>query len=71
MAFCEAINVDLRTGRYLMPAYEFKCQACDKIFTLILKVAELEEGKAACPHCNSGKVTQVLSSFFAKTSRKS
>jgi putative FmdB family regulatory protein len=54
-----------------MPAYEFKCLACDKIFTLILKIAELEEGKAACPHCQTGKVTQVLSSFFAKTSRKS
>ncbi len=54
-----------------MPAYEFKCQMCEKTFTLILKITELEEGKTACPHCNTGKVTQVLSSFFAKTSRKS
>ena len=54
-----------------MPAYEFRCPTCEKTFTLIMKIVELDEGKAACPHCGSGEVTQVLSSFFAKTSRKS
>lgn len=54
-----------------MPAYEFKCQACEKIFTIIMKIAELEDGKALCPHCGTSKTIQVLSSFFAQTSRKS
>jgi putative FmdB family regulatory protein len=54
-----------------MPAYEFKCHVCEKIFTLIMKIAELEGGKYSCPHCGTNETTQVLSSFFAQTSRKS
>ncbi|MDF1536796.1 MAG: zinc ribbon domain-containing protein [bacterium] len=54
-----------------MPTYEFRCQGCKKVFTLTMKITELEEGKAACPSCATAKVTQVLSGFFAKTRRKS
>ncbi|UCG38581.1 MAG: zinc ribbon domain-containing protein [bacterium] len=54
-----------------MPNYEFRCRACGKTFNLILKVAELEKTKVACPHCKSRKVSQVLTSFFAMTSKKS
>lgn len=54
-----------------MPAYEFKCEVCEKIFTLIMKISELEEEKGSCPHCGTNSISQVLSSFFAVTSRKS
>jgi hypothetical protein len=36
-----------------------------------MKVADLEKVKVTCPHCGEKKVTQIFSSFFAKTSRKS
>jgi putative FmdB family regulatory protein len=54
-----------------MPIYEFECQACKKIFSLAMKVAELEAAKITCPHCGSEDVSQVLSLFSAVTSRKS
>jgi len=57
--------------RSLMPTYEFRCHSCEKIFSLIMKVADLGKSKVTCPHCGKNKVSQVFSGFFAKTSRKS
>jgi len=54
-----------------MPTYEFMCEKCKKPFTLILSVTEHEKGKFQCPKCKSGEVKQQISSFQAKTSRKS
>lgn len=54
-----------------MPQYEYHCNGCKKDFTLYLTFKEKEEKKEACPHCGSRKVKQLISGFFAKTSRKS
>jgi putative FmdB family regulatory protein len=54
-----------------MPTYEFLCNACNKAFSLVMKVSELEISKITCPHCGRKDVRQMFSSFFAKTSRKS
>jgi putative FmdB family regulatory protein len=54
-----------------MPTYEFRCNACKKAFSLVMKVADLEKSKVTCPRCGEKDVRQVLSGFFAKTSRKS
>ncbi len=54
-----------------MPTYDYQCEACRHKFSLILRMAEHDKGKAACPKCKSKKVKQQISLFTAKTSRKS
>jgi len=48
-----------------MPLYEFACSACDKEFELLVASARWE-GKAACPHCGSKKLTKKLSVFASQ-----
>jgi len=55
-----------------MPAYEYVCRDCSKDFTVFLALKEYESNpKIKCPHCESDNVERKLTSFFAKTSRKS
>lgn len=54
-----------------MPVYDYKCLDCNKDFTLVLKVAEHEKRKVACPKCKSKNVKQIPSAFYAVTSKKS
>jgi putative FmdB family regulatory protein len=43
-----------------MPYYDFKCNLCEKNFTLKLKIAELGL-KHQCPSCNSDEIKRVYS----------
>jgi len=55
-----------------MPAYEYTCKDCGKEFIVFLTLKEFElKPKIKCPHCESDNVTKKLTSFFAKTSKKS
>lgn len=56
-----------------MPTYEFNCEKCGNQFVLILSMREYEkeQERFRCPKCKSKKVKQVMSSFTAKTTRKS
>ncbi len=55
-----------------MPTYEYRCAACNRKFSVTSTVSEHDRKKPACPKCRSNKkVSQVLSTFIAKTSRKS
>jgi putative FmdB family regulatory protein len=54
-----------------MPNYEFKCQKCNKKYSLFLSVQEREDKKFKCPKCGSRKAQPVFGGFFAKTSKKS
>jgi putative FmdB family regulatory protein len=54
-----------------MPSYEFECQSCHSTFTLSLSMHEREAGNIKCPHCGGANVQQLISSFTAKTSKKS
>lgn len=54
-----------------MPLYEFRCDECKKKFSLQLSVSDYERKRPTCPKCKSRKVSRILSSFSAKTSRKS
>lgn len=54
-----------------MPVYEFECKKCGKAFEAALSVSEREKKKVKCPSCNSSSVNQLLSAFFANTSKKS
>ena len=42
-----------------MPIFEYLCQRCDHRFEVIV----LGSQKAACPKCESKRLTQQLSSF--------
>jgi len=53
-----------------MPTYEYECLKCGKRFSLVLSVSEHDKGNVRCPRCNSKRIKQILSSFYAKTSSK-
>ena len=54
-----------------MPQYDYVCTKCKKKFSMTLGINEKEHKRVKCPKCNSVKVEQKFTSFFAKTSRKS
>lgn len=54
-----------------MPTYEYHCLACGHKFSETLQLKEYEAHKPKCPKCKSTKVEQLISSFFAQTSKKS
>jgi putative FmdB family regulatory protein len=54
-----------------MPHYVFVCQDCNKEFTRILHIADLEKSGTECPHCGSKRVHQEVAAFSAVTSKKS
>jgi len=54
-----------------MPQYDYACTDCDHHFTVILTLDEHEHEKVKCPKCGSRKVEQLVSAFFAVTSKKS
>ena len=55
-----------------MPTFEYVCKDCGKEFLIFLSLKEYEENpKVICPRCESDHVERELSSFTAKTSKKS
>jgi putative FmdB family regulatory protein len=54
-----------------MPIYEYFCEACQKEFEKILSLHEHDEVKIVCPNCGTNNVHQVMTPFFAVTSKKS
>lgn len=54
-----------------MPDYEYQCAECGKRFILTLSIKEHENQEVKCPDCKTKNVKPILSSFFAKTSKKS
>ncbi len=43
-----------------MPIYEFRCEACDKLFEhLAMSKGDVVEVK--CPHCGSSELSRVMS----------
>lgn len=49
-----------------MPFFEYKCSACDNLFTLLQKRTAGREGHA-CPRCGSTRTARVWSVFAAQT----
>ncbi|MEJ2587451.1 MAG: zinc ribbon domain-containing protein [Deltaproteobacteria bacterium] len=55
----------------MMPTYEFRCQKCEKPFTLVMSISDYEKKKVQCPKCKSKRVKQQITPFQTKTSKKS
>lgn len=54
-----------------MPTYEYKCNDCKNEFAVVLAIKDHSTFQKKCPKCDSGKIEQLLSAFFAETSKKS
>ena len=54
-----------------MPTYEFYCEKCKKIFSVIISISEYEKKKFNCPKCKGEKLKQQITSFQTVTSKKS
>ena len=54
-----------------MPVYEYQCLGCKHPFAVALTITEHGKLKVECPKCKSKKVEQRLSTFYAKTAKKS
>ncbi|HSJ16244.1 MAG TPA: zinc ribbon domain-containing protein [Longimicrobiales bacterium] len=55
-----------------MPIYEYRCLDCHEVWTRTEHIDEhVAPHEVRCPRCDSAKVEQNLTPFFAKTSRKS
>jgi len=54
-----------------MPVYEYRCEKCGEKFQRVEHVAEHEAHQVRCPKCGSEQVNNVVSAFYAKTSKKS
>ncbi len=54
-----------------MPTYEYQCQQCGKRFTVVEAISAHGARAPACPKCRSKRTRQLLSTFYAKTVKKS
>jgi len=54
-----------------MSQYLFHCQDCNKEFTQMLHMADVDRANVTCPHCGSKRVHQLVTAFSAVTTKKS
>lgn len=54
-----------------MATYDYVCDKCRKRFTVVQTMSAHSGRAPACPKCKSRGTRQVLSAFFAKTTKKS
>jgi len=55
-----------------MPAYDFLCQACNRLFSKTMTLTQYEQGEIRCPYCGSDDVEQGRwVAFHAPPSRNS
>jgi len=54
-----------------MPTYDYECLDCKHRFSVIQSISEHDKAKVACPECKKENVSQLVTTFTAKTHRKS
>jgi putative FmdB family regulatory protein len=54
-----------------MPLYSYECTKCRERFDVTRSIAEHDAHREKCPKCGHKSVRQLMSTFFAQTSRKS
>ena len=54
-----------------MPSYDYQCPKSRKKFAVVLSIKDHNAEKVKCPKCGGRKVTQLITGFLVKTSRKS
>lgn len=53
-----------------MPIFEYRCEACGKVFDVLVKSSERDQ-EQRCPQCQSEKVKKVFSTFGVGSSGSS
>jgi putative FmdB family regulatory protein len=54
-----------------MHVYDYLCNDCHKTFERSLTLHEHDSQQMRCPHCGGKKIEQVVTAFYAVTSKKS
>jgi putative FmdB family regulatory protein len=54
-----------------MPTYEFYCEKCTKVFSVVISISDYDKKRYNCPKSKSKEVKQQISSFQTVTSKKS
>lgn len=54
-----------------MPTYDYECLDCKHQFSVTHSISEHDTTKVACPECKKDNVRQLVTTFTAKTHRKS
>ncbi len=54
-----------------MANYEYRCEDCGEKFTRTEHISEHGTSVPTCPVCKSTRVKPLMSSFYAKTTKKS
>jgi len=54
-----------------MPMYDYKCLDCGKESLIAMTLKEHESGTVTCHACGSKKMDQMITSFIARTTKKS
>jgi putative FmdB family regulatory protein len=54
-----------------MPIYDYTCRKCGKKFSVTHSITEHDHKRVRCPKCSSRKLERRITSFLAKTSKKS
>lgn len=54
-----------------MPTYDYECQKCRKVFSVVHSMTDHSKAHVTCPKCKSKEVRQLLAPVAAQTSRKS
>jgi len=52
-----------------MPMYEYKCNKCEKVFTVMQRMDAGTSG-LSCPECKGTELTKLISSTFSPESSK-
>jgi putative FmdB family regulatory protein len=58
-------------GGIAMPIYDYTCEKCSKKFSVRHSITEHDHKRVFCPKCHSRKLQRRITSFLAKTSKKS
>ena len=54
-----------------VPMYDYQCLDCGKESLIAMTLKERESGTATRPACSSKKMDQLITSFVARTTKKS
>ena len=55
-----------------MPAYDYRCRACQERFSKQETIAEHSRGApVTCPACRSADVERIIAAAYPRTPRKS
>ena len=54
-----------------MPTYEYFCEDCQLVFTVVMTMTDFDPSQVICPHCQGRNVTRQYSDVFVRTSKKS